>query len=285
MILAACGRGSAPAPRAAVQYRQLTVGGLARSYRVFSPPTVERSHPAPLVMVLHGGGDNVASVVQTTQFDKQASAGNFVVVYPEGTRLEWNAGFCCGSAPSRNVDDVGFLSAVLDRVEGEYPVDPSRVMVAGISNGAMMAYRYGCEQASRVTAVASVAGAFVLDSCHPSRAVSVIEVHGTQDPLVPFLGGQISAPGAESRAPLPSTQAIAQRWADLDGCSPQPAVTTTPPVTTAAWSGCRNRSALSLVSIDGGGHVWFAPGLGTANGALDVTQVIWRFFDGLQPTG
>jgi poly(3-hydroxybutyrate) depolymerase len=175
----------------AVQQRQITVDGVVRSYRVFAPPTVGSRQRTPLVVVLHGGGDSVQSTVDTTMFDQQAEKGNFVAVYPQGTRLEWNAGFCCGSAPERKVDDVGFLDQMLDRVEADYSIDTTRVFLTGVSNGAMLAYVYACQHADRVTAVGSVAGSMVLDTCRPSRPVSVLEVHGTQDPLVPYQGGHV----------------------------------------------------------------------------------------------
>lgn len=290
LLPAACGGGggaSAPAVLP-VQNAQITVDGQTRAYRVFVPPTLDRTRPAPLVLVLHGGGNSVNDTVNATLFDRKAADGDFIVAYPEGTRLEWNAGTCCGSAPSRKVDDVGFLSQVLDRIEADYKVDQSRVFVAGVSNGAMMAYRFACERADRVTAVGSVAGSTVVDPCQPSRPVSIIELHGTADPLVPYLGGSVDVPEAQAAGvagPYASAAAMVQRWADLDGCPAPSPPTTSGPVTTAAWTGCRNGSAVTLVSVDGGGHVWFGPGLGPADGAVDATDAIWRFFSGLRPAG
>jgi polyhydroxybutyrate depolymerase len=291
LVATACsgGGGGAPAPQSpSVQNAQITVDGQARAYRVFVPPTLDRSHPAPLVIVLHGGGNSVDDTVKATSFDRQAGDGDFIVVYPEGTRREWNAGTCCGTAPSRKVDDVAFLSQVLDQVEADHKVDPTRVFVAGVSNGAMMAYRFACERADRVTAVGSVAGSVVVDPCQPSRPVSVIELHGTADPLVPYNGGTVDLPeaqGTPAAGPYTATPAMIQRWADVDGCPAASPPTVAGPVTTAAWVGCRNGVAVTLVSVQGGGHVWFGPDLGPADGAVDATAAIWHFFSGLRPTG
>lgn len=290
-VAAGCGGGggrSSPSGSGltpAVQQRQITVDGVVRSYRVFAPPTVGTRPRTPLVVVLHGGADSVRSTVDTTMFDRQAEAGNFVAVYPQGTRLEWNAGFCCGSAPERKVDDVGFLDQMLDRVEADYPIDTTRVFLTGVSNGAMLAYVYACQHADRVTAVGSVAGSMVLDSCHPSRPVSVLEVHGTQDPLVPYQGGRVDqsiAPG--STFEYPSSAALAQRWADLDTCPAPSTPSANGPVSTETWTACARGSQVSLVTVNGGGHVWFAPGLGVADGALDATGLIWQFFSSLHPS-
>lgn len=283
LLAAACGgAGETAGLPASVQNGQLTVDGVERTYRVFIPPTLDRSVPAPLVLVLHGGANTVADTIKITGFDKQASIGDFIVAYPVGTRQEWNAGGCCGSAPERNPDDVGFLTRLLDQLSTEHRIDQARVFVTGVSNGAMMAYRFACERADRVTAVASVAGAVVVDECQPSRPMSVLEIHGTEDPLIPYEGGTPSAPEAAGAPPLRSTTAMVQRWAALGGC-PAP----TPPnvvgaVTVESWTGCAGGRAVELVTVRGGGHVWFAPGLGSANGAVDATETIWGFFRDLK---
>jgi polyhydroxybutyrate depolymerase len=145
----------------------------------------------------------------------------------------------------------------------------------------MMAYRFACERADRVRAVGSVAGAVVAD-CQPSRPVSVLEIHGTEDPLVPYQGGQAAAVEAQGSVPFTSTPAMVRRWAELANCPPPAPATTAGPVTTESWTGCRNGSAMRLITVQGGGHIWFASGLGPANDALDATSTIGRFFSELR---
>ncbi len=277
LLAAGCGGGTAPAPPPAVQNDSLIIDGVPRTYRVFVPPTLDRGRPAPLVLVLHGGANTAQDAVRITSFDKQASLGEFIVAYPEGTRTEWNAGSCCGSAPERNPDDVGFLTQMLDRLQRDYAVDPERVFVTGASNGAMMAYRFACERADRVRAVASVAGAVRAAACQPSRPVSVLEIHGTADPLLPYEGGKPDAVEAAA-AMYPSTPAMIQRWAEIDSCPPPQPPKVTGAVTTQLWQGCANDTTVSLITVQGGGHIWFTPELGGPNGALDATSTIWRFF-------
>ncbi len=264
-----------------MQLHRVTVDGQDRSYRVFVPPTLDRSRPAPLVMVLHGGNNTGEDMAKTTLFDREAAAGEFIAAYPEGVGKAWNAGTCCGAAPRRGTDDVGFLTRVLDQLQADYRVDTTRVFVAGVSNGAMMAYRFACERADRVRAVGSVAGAVVVD-CQPSRPVSVLEIHGTEDPLVPYQGGQPSAVEAQNAPPYTPTPAMVQRWAEVANCPPPAPAAVAGPVSTESWAGCRNGAAVRLVTVQGAGHIWFASGLGTANGALDATSTIWRFFSELR---
>ncbi len=284
-VLAGCGAGAGDEPDAvvappapAVRHGEIDVDGVMRTYRLFVPTTLDRRRPVPLLVALHGGGNSVDSFVETAQLDRAAAAGNFVVAYPEATKGAWNAGFCCGSAPERGVDDMGFLVRLLDELQAELPVDPARVSMTGISNGAMLAYRFACERADRLHAVASVAGSVTVDDCRPSRPVSVLELRGSEDPLIPFEGGPPDLPGVEEELrAYPSALGVAELFARAAGCSPAPASSTSGVVSTSEWEGCEQGAAVRLVRVEGGGHVWFAPGLGAANAAIDATELITDF--------
>ncbi len=280
VVLGACGAGgdgeraSVVAPAPAVRHGEIDVDGVLRSYRLFVPTTLDRSRPVPLLVALHGGGNSVDSFVETTQFDRAASAQNFIVAYPEATKGAWNAGFCCGSAPERGIDDMAFLNRLLDELEAEQPVDPARVSMTGVSNGAMLAYRFACEQAERITTIASVAGSVTVEECRPSRPLSVLELRGSEDPLIPFDGGPPDLPGEEVLESYPSAIQVAELFAESAGCSPSPVSSTAGVVTTSSWEDCKEGTVVRLVRVEGGGHVWFAPGLGGASGAIDATELI-----------
>ncbi len=281
VAVAACGGGeesTGPPPRPAVQQRSLDVGGLSRTYRLFVPLSLDRQTAAPLVLMLHGVGNTAQSMVEATQFDRTAETAEFIVAYPDGVNATWNARYCCLLGASTGPDDVAFLSRVIDDVQANHNVDPARVFAVGVSAGGMMAYRLGCELSGRITGVGAVAGAMILDDCRPARPLSVIEIHGTADQLVPYEGGR-TAGGATQ--PSPPTVAVVERWAELNRCPTPPATRSDGPVRTSTWSGCADGAAVKLVTIDGGGHTWFAPGLGTANGAVDATAMIWEFLSGL----
>lgn len=135
---AGCGGGSSPAAtrlRPAVTFGQLTVGGVQRTYRVYAPPTSGPRPPSALVVVLHGGAATVDDAVATTMFDQAAAANDFIVAYPQGTREEWNAGFCCGSAPARMVDDVGFLDSLSIVWNTTFRSTPSGCSLSGCRMG------------------------------------------------------------------------------------------------------------------------------------------------------
>lgn len=254
------------------------MGDVSRRYRLFVPLSLDRSRPSPLVLVLGGVGNSVESVVSATEFDRTATAGEFIVAYAEGLNNTWNAGYCCLGGATTGPDDVAFLSRVIDDVEANQNIDPRRVFATGVSAGGMMAYRLGCDLAERIAGVGSVAGAMVLDDCRPAKPVSVIEIHGTADPLVPYLGGS-TAGGATQFSP--PTAAVLQRWSELNRCPTPPTTQSEGVVTTSTWAGCANGTSVKLVTIEGGGHTWFARGLGAANGAVDATETLWTFLSGL----
>ena len=174
--------------RAAAERQTLVHAALTRRYLVRAPGGLTRtSAPIPLVIVLHGGGGNAENAEQMTGFTRKVEPERVLVVYPEGigrfkTRpLNWNVGHCCGHALEKRVDDVGFISALIDKLSARYPVDPARIYVTGMSNGAMMSHRIGSELSPRIAAIAPVVGALFGDDAPPPRAVSALMINGLLD--------------------------------------------------------------------------------------------------------
>lgn len=266
-----------PAPlRPAVRFGEVDVDGQIRRYRVFAPPSIEEEAPAPLVLALHDAFGSAEKFQEITQLDQAAVAGNFVVVYPEALGITWNGGFCCGTARAseENVDDLGFLTRLLDELGATYPIDSDRVYAVGASNGAIMAYRLACELADRIAGVASVGGAMVMDGCAPERPVSILAIHGTDDGQVPYEGGPTS--GAPD--PVRSQPELIDAWAELNGCADVPQAETVELVDTSSWTDCPGGVSVSLLTVRGGGHTWFSEEFDRAAGAVDATQVITDFF-------
>lgn len=280
LLVAGCSGGqesgstTTPAEPAVVR-RQLHVDGTQRTYRLYTPPDSETEGPVPLVLALHGSGNTVESFVDATELDQAASANRFIVAYPEAMGSLWNGGFCCTSGRGSSATDVHFLDQVITDVAAVRRIDTSRVYAVGVSAGAIMAYRLGCDLAERLAGVGAIAGAMLLDDCHPSRPVSVIAIHGTADGIVPYQGGRIEG-GAT--APAPAASAVIERWASLCGCAGTDGVEVRGSVTTSTWTGCQGGTTTQLVTVEGGGHNWFLPVYGPPNGAIDATRTMVDFF-------
>ena len=275
-----CGGGSgpestAPGPEPAVAWRQVQVDGMARRYRLYTPPAVGEDRRIPLVLALHGSENSVESFVEASELDEAASANEFVVAYPEASGLVWHGGFCCTSGRGNPTADIRFLDQVISDVAAVRRIDPARVYAVGVSGGGVMAYRLACQLTGRLAGAGSVSGAMLLEGCEPSRPISVMEIHGTADAIVPYAGGRIRG-GAT--APAPPAAAVVDHWALLNRCPDPPHTAVDGLVTTATWSGCADGTRVRLVTVEGGGHNWFAKVYGPPNGAVDATQSIVDYF-------
>lgn len=146
VLLAACLAltGCRPVDLPSSTTASIRVGGVTRTYRLFVPTGL--TGPAPLVVVLHGGYGSGAQAETAYHWDDRATAGGFVVAFPDGLHRSWNAGGgCCGQAGRDGVDDVAFLTALVAEVGRRASVDPRRVYATGMSNGGIMTYRLACE--------------------------------------------------------------------------------------------------------------------------------------------
>ncbi len=272
--------------------RSLVHDGRARHYVVRAPAGVRPGgRPLPLVLVLHGGGGNAANAEQMTGFTTLVERQQVIVVYPEGTGareglplLTWNAVHCCGPAMQRAVDDVGFIAAMLDELQRTLPVDPARVYVTGMSNGAMMSHRLGQALASRIAAIAPVVGAVFGDEVAPAVPVSALMINGMLDRSIPPAGGltQGLAPSQWDGTPMRPQLEQATFWARANGCAATAVQDTNGEVVTTRHA-CPPGVRVELQQVRDNGHAWPGGGRGSRIGdtpstALQATEVIWAFF-------
>ncbi|HVT78743.1 MAG TPA: PHB depolymerase family esterase, partial [Acidimicrobiales bacterium] len=147
-------------------------------------PTTATGKPA-LVVMLHCGYGSAKQAEQSYHWDDEATREGFVVAYPTGDRASWNVGRCCGSAQRNNVDDVGFLHALVSHLEKTDDVDPKRIYAVGMSNGAMMTYTWACRDPGELAGIGPVAGSLLTDCPNP-HPITVVAIHGTADENVPI---------------------------------------------------------------------------------------------------
>ncbi len=272
--------------------------GLIRTFRLYVPgPDAPR--PLALVFVLHGGGGTGIGMVRMTDggFHELAERDGAIIVYPDGVDRQWNDGRrdFKSRAHSENIDDVGFISWLIDRIAEEHPLDLDRVYATGISNGGMMSFRLGCGLSQRLAAIAPVVAnmpADLMRVCAPARPVSVLVTNGTEDPLIPFGGGHVGSP-RRSRGLVISANDSLGFWARHNGCGAQAEVKLLPDrvpgdrtrLERSVWPTCSAGVSVTLNKIVGGGHTWPGgqPGtpriiVGRVSRELDGVQEIWAFF-------
>jgi polyhydroxybutyrate depolymerase len=249
-------------------------GGVSRTFHLYRPQGLPDA--APLVVMLHGGFGNGAQAERSYNWDTEADGG---------LNRAWNAGTCCGEPARTNADDVGFLTAMVGAIERQLPIDRARVYATGMSNGAMMALRLGC-QTDTFAAIAPVAGTLLTD-CSQARPTSLLQIHGTADDRVPYDGGpgKAFAINGNPRVDGPSVESVNATWRSIDACGP-PTSTAAGSVTTQT-AGCADGRTVELISIAGAGHQWPGgqpsplaelAGIPEPSTALNATDTIWAFF-------
>jgi polyhydroxybutyrate depolymerase len=276
------------------QTRTIKVGDLERTYLLHVPGSVFKDKPAPLVFLFHGGGSMAHHMVKFTGFNDLADKEGFIVVYPEGIDKSWNDGREAEEvkAQKRNIDDVGFVKAMVESLSKEFSIDPKRIYASGISNGGFMSERLAAEMSDTFAAIGVVAagmGRQIFDGLKPKEPVSVLILNGTDDPIVPYHGGAV----LRTRGKTVDTDLIVQMWAQIDGCGEKPSVEELPDVDPkdgtrvkrTTYSKGKNGTEVVLYSIEGGGHTW--PGgnqylpervIGKVCRDVEATPILWQFF-------
>ena len=278
----------------------IAVGGLKRTYLTYVPRGLARG--APLVVVMHGSGQNGAQTRIWTGygFERLADEHGFAVVYPDGYEGYWNACNIVGdySANKLNIDDVGFLTGMVDKLVTEIGVDPGRVFATGISRGGHMAFRLALEAPSRFRAVAAVSANVPTPENFKCKPVghgtsSVMIMNGTKDPINPFAGGEVKLFGLLKRGKVRSSRESGQYFADLNNIAGTPETNETQVadgvrVEQVLWRK-DSKVEVELVAIHGGGHgipqpYWRYPRfLGPAPKEPNGPAVIWAFFERQRP--
>jgi len=223
--------------------RKLSHGGAERSYILHPGSATSKT---ALVLLLHGAGGYGVGIERRSRFDEVAERAGVVVAYPDAIAAVWHDGWWNSSS-----DDVGFLGALADSLVHEFAVDPTRVFVSGFSNGACMAHRLACES-DRFAAIAAVSGnlsSSVASDCSNAQPVSVLDLHGTHDPVVPY--------------DVELTRTLTH-WLTHDECA-EPGETVQLPDTDPddgtrvridSHARCRAGTEVALYTIEGGGHTW-----------------------------
>jgi len=272
----------------------LDIAGMKRNYYIVAPEGL--SEPAPLVLVFHGGGPGGRRkgrrMGKTSGFAELAEANGFIAVFPSSFSGNWDDGRLGSDAIPEGVDDLAFVDALIADVAARVPVDPTRIYSTGVSNGGFFTNRLACERTPVFAAFANVIGGMPVDfSCQPTATAPMLLMPGTEDPLVPYQGGDIADdPKRGALIPQEDNQAF---WVAQNGCTGEPVVTQLEnrdpndgsTLRSESWTECTDDSEMLSIIAEGGGHGW--PGgsqylpkkiIGRVNQDVDAEAEIWTFF-------
>ncbi|TVR86556.1 MAG: hypothetical protein EA411_10070 [Saprospirales bacterium] len=251
--------------------------GLDRNFLVKVPEKMYSESGYPVVVALHGFTQSARRISNYSGFVEMAEEEGFIAVFPQGIQASWNFGITLN-----DVDDVAFLSSILDSLEKWYPVDSERIYFCGFSNGAFMSFEMACRMSHRIAAIASVGGSMgrsqFLD-CEPEYPVGVMIVHGNDDRVILFEGQSWVKQVAE----------VTDHWVLQNGCNMMRDTMETfsndqgvISVVRISHSPCQDQTAVELWKVYGGGHTWPGSrahsGSGRTNRDIDASAKMWQFF-------
>jgi polyhydroxybutyrate depolymerase len=321
-----------------------------RPVTIHLPPAYDCDKELPVVLMLHGGGGRAEHAAESTCpqgytglgkkahpqdagapgcLNALADREGFIVAYPSGALSKKNLvkgarawkiapavdGYVCTGRGvcDVKVDEIAYFNALFKELDASFHVDDTRVYSTGISNGALMSYRLACEMPERIAAIAPVAGSDMFEltgKCHPKLPVPILHIHGAQDPVYPFEGGDSRVLGGRylsvceglfgSDLCTPVEITSKRRfpgWLARNGCKPPLKKDIWDPTPGNATRVVRTRpdcppeGEIELLLDESSGHAWpggwqylpardrlVLPGVGPAGREMSANEVIWAFF-------
>ena len=273
---------------AQLQQGSFVFEGYTRTYLVYLPPNYNGVDPMPVVFNLHGWTLDMMQQMNYSKMNAVADTAGFIVVYPNAVDGTWNSGIYeyPGAPPNPNINDVGFIDALIDTLAENYSIDLKRIYSCGFSNGGLMSFKLACQLSNRITAIATVAGIIsykTASDCNCSHSMPVLMINGTDDQYVPYNGitGWHSVQNTLNHwvnynlCSAPDT-ILMPNIDSLDGCTVQK----------LNYPFCSDSISVIFYKVINGGHTW--PGgdkqqfgwsnIGNTNGDINVSKEIWNFF-------
>jgi polyhydroxybutyrate depolymerase len=261
------------------------VGTLMRTYLLHIPTGYTGKTPVPVVFDFHGLGGSGSSQKGLSGWATLGDSKGFVTVFPNGVGNSWNIGRCCSTAQTQNVDDVGFVRAIIKQLQVDACIDAKRVYASGCSNGGGMSYRLACDAADVIAAVAPVDCDCVTGStsnpscasCSPTRPISEIAFRATGDQVVPYNGGRCSIaadcpPGMSCMSfDFPGAATNLSTWATIDQCTGSTQTLSGHPACQTSAT-CGGGAQVTLCTQQGGSHCGNYASLGIVNIAWEMFQ-------------
>ena len=241
----------------------IDVDGVERSYLIHVPENLPEGVDVPVVIALHYLGCTASQFESLTYFSLKADQEGFIAVYPQGIGNSWNAGSCCDPAANEGVDDIGFITELIDTLIEEYPVDSEKVFLAGFSNGAILGYALAQVLSEKIAGYAAVGGLLAMEVDPPAHSVPIMHIHALDD-------GSVNINGMWG---YPSVYDLLDSWKTYNGITADPdTFRRDSRITGILYPSADSTANIILYLSETGGHQW------NVNSRLGTTNRMWEFF-------
>ena len=273
--------------------KTIMVGEFERQYLLYVPDAYDGEEEWPLVLNFHGFNSGPEQQMAFSQMNSAADDAHFLVAYPAGLMVynplsdQQGPGWNVINGTLSDNDDIDFSRQVVAHIAADYQVDHYKIHATGFSMGANMAYEIACMAPDLIASVAAVGGIMdqtIIDRCERDKPISLLQIHGTDDPIVPFDGTE---GGGAVFPPAPETAAF---WAEQSDCEmeaesedlPDNDTNDNSTVTLFEYQDCNDTEVL-FYQVNGGGHSWpgggeFPAFVGAVNRDFDASAEILAFF-------
>ena len=261
----------------------MIIDGMERCWLIHIPTGYDKEEKHPLIVNLHGYTGDKNIFYNYSHFDVIAEENSVIVVYPQGYEDSWNAGWCCGQAKDEEVDDVGFILQLIDYISANFSIDESRIYASGHSNGCAMTHKLANE-ASDVFAAAGCMALYFLDDPAPSYTpISLIEVHGLLDQIIPYGASYPSSLYFDQS--LDGEEGAIQNninWGEMNNCQGGPLPTIFEEYydySIMGYDDCDNGTEVKLVTLNFAAHSPYPSNSYFMDNPTDVNtvQIVWEF--------
>ena len=230
------------------------------------PDDYDENKSYPMMLVFHGAFSDYYDIREGSQFDKYAN--DYIIIYPQAKVENWEEGCKCNKPYRLGIDDVGFISKLIDEVSVEHKVQDKNIFAVGFSQGALFAQNIGCKLSDKINAIAAVAGSIsepLHNECEPENKVSVIAIHGENDNVLPYLGT------SSGLSALMSAEETMQMWSRINSGSTFSRKVDKSNYVKFIYNEDKDTESV-LYKIKGGNHVW-------PKSKLNASKVIYEFFN------
>ena len=264
-------------------YQSTNFDNIDRDYILYIPSSYEENSSFPIVFNLHGGDMTARQQMENvSDMRSLADTESFILVYPQSTIDDngvpiWNLGG--ENSKATDIDDVGYISHLIDEISNFYSTDLDRIYVTGFSNGGYLSFEIACKLSNRIAAFASVAGHMFIDTfnnCSPSHPTPFISINGTEDNYQGIGFYYLSVENSNNY------------WINFNNNDATPIIINIEDINSAdgstveyySWKNGNNGVEVDHYKVIGGGHSYPKINFDSSqeNGDIDSDQLIWEFF-------